>query len=214
MVDKTTGNNSEPDQNQGGVDAPSYVTAEQVAQIVNSAITNRNRQFEGKLDEKFTRLEALLAPKSEVSEEPSKPSKVSMDPKVMQLENQLKALQAERHKSRDQSLKARTQQLLIEQGVNPKAIKPLIAMLVDAERTISYASDDSDDIIFKQADYHVPLQDGVAGWLKSEDAKPFIAPIGAVGSGDRKYQTQTSKPTDVKSKEEAGQRLANFLLGQ
>jgi hypothetical protein len=51
MADKATGDISAPNQETGESDAPSYVTKEELSQIVNAAISNRNKSFEKKFEE-------------------------------------------------------------------------------------------------------------------------------------------------------------------
>jgi hypothetical protein len=85
----------------------------------------------------------------------------------------------------------------------------------EVEKTVSYASDQSDEIVFKSGESVFTLKDGISTYLSSEEAKPFLAPKGAVGSGDRPYTKQSSKPQQAGklSMEQAGEALAAILSG-
>lgn len=214
MADKATGSNSLPNMSQDEGDASEkFVTAEQVAQIVNAAITARNRAFESKLENQFSELKSLLQPNKEESEVPVKGKK--MTPEMEAVQNQIKQLQAERAKARDMNLRNSVKEKLMKAGVNPAHIKALVAMHVDADKSIGYASDESDEILFKGADTHYTLDQGLDTWLKSPDAKIYMNPKGASGSGDRNYTNNNnfSGKNGKPSRGEVGNLIAQALTG-
>ncbi len=214
MVDKTKDENSASNQNEGDSDAPKYVTIEQL----NQAITARFRSFETKQTDSFTRLETLFAQGREPAapEEPAKPSKkIQDDPLVQALTNQVKLLETERTRNRALNLRAKVQEELLAGKVNPQLVKPLLAQF-EVDKTFSYASDTSDEIVGKFGESIFTLKDGVSTYLSSEDAKPFLSPKGAAGSGDKPYTSNTSKspqPGARLSAEAAGDAIRAFLTG-
>jgi len=212
MVDKTTGSNQVPNPDQGG-DEPKFVTVEQVNQIINSAITARNRALESKLDAQFSELKNLMAPQAPEAEPTSKVGKV--DAKTQLLESKLQRMEMERTRRRDVELRSAIKDHLMQAGVNPAAIKALVAMHVDADKTVSYASDDSDEIVVKANDSVYSLTDGMNNWLKSDDAKIYLAPKGATGSGDRSYSKTNNTNTTGKppSRQQVGSMLMQAFAG-
>lgn len=214
MADKLTGNNQVPNPDSGEGDAPQSVTIEQVNQIVHAAITARNRALESKLDSQFAELRNLMAPPQTQEEPTSRVGKV--DAKTQMLETQLKQMQAERARRRDSELRNAVKDQLMAAGVNPSTIKALVAMHVDADKSVGYASDESDEIVFKTRDSVYSLQEGVGKWLQSDEAKAYLAPKGATGSGDRSYfKTNNTNQSSGKppSRQSVGNMLANALIG-
>lgn len=215
MVDKTTGNNQMPnsDLDEGNA-SEKYVTVEQVNQIIHAAMTARNRAFESKLDEKFSRLEGLLQPKQE---EESAPKGKKLTPEMEAMQNQLNQLRNERVKARDMQLRTAVKEQLLKAGVNPAAVKALVAMHVDADKTIGYAGEESDEILYRGSDSHFTLEQGLGTWLKSDEAKIYLAPKGAAGSGDRPYHNNTTNNFSGKSgkpsRSEVGNYIAQALTG-
>lgn len=212
MVDKTKDETSASNQSQGD-DEPKYITAAEL----NAAITARFRSFETKQSESLSRIESLLQQRTEpvaVEPEAPKPSKkVEDNPLVQALDNKVKLLEAKNQKARETHLRAKLQEELLAGRVNPLLIKPLLAQF-ELEKTVSYADNDSDEIVFKTADSVFTLRDGVQTYLSSEDAKPFLSPKGAAGSGDKTYK-QTTKTQGVQklSTEQAGEALLGLLSG-
>lgn len=215
MADKATGTNQTPHSGQDEGDASEKtVTIEQVNQIVNAAITARNRSFEEKISNQFAELKNLIAPQQNQEEPTSRVGKV--DAKTQMLETQIKQMQTERARRRDSELRSAVKDQLLAAGVAPGAVKALVALHVDAEKSVGYASDDSDEIVVKTQDSVYSLQEGLGNWLKSDDAKIYLAPKGATGSGDRSYfkannnNQSSGKPP---SRQSVGNMLAGALMG-
>ena len=214
MADKATGNNSMPNTSQDeGNTSENSVTIEQVNQIVNAAITARNRALESKLDSQFAELRNLMAPQQDQQEPTSRVGKV--DAKTQMLETQIKQMQTERARRRDSELRSAVKDQLIAAGVSPQAVKALVALHVDADKSVGYASDESDEIVVRSKDAVYSLQDGLGNWLKSDDAKIYLAPKGASGSGDRSYNKTNNNQFSGKppSRSSVGNMLATALMG-
>ncbi len=215
MVEKATGGNSASNQSQDeGNASENSVTMEQVVQVVNSAITARNRAFEAKLESQFSELKSMLSPKTDEQPEATSKGSKKVSPEVEALQNQLKMLQGDRAKARDMQLRTTVKEQLMKAGVNPAHVKALVALHVDADKTITYADDNSDEILFKGADSHYTLEQGLGTWLKSEDAKPYLPAKGASGSGDKSYHNNTLSGKNVKpSRSEVGNFIHQALTG-
>lgn len=191
MVDKTTGSNPQPNAEQGS-DSPQYVTADEFDRRLNAAITARLRPITEKVDGGFSELKALL--EKPVAEEPKKATVKQPDPEVEILKTQLKAIQAERVRGRDNSLKAQAGTAFVKKGVNPDGLAPLLAL--HAGRTIVHSSDDSDDIVVRLGDSVYGLEEGIDQMIKSDPSmKIFLAPKGASGSGDTGYRESVTRST-------------------
>ena len=216
MVDKTTGSNSMPNSSQDeGNASEKVVTEERVAQIVNAALTARNRAFETKLESQFNELKSMFATKSEEAPDTTPKGNKKVSPEVEALQNQLKMLQGDRAKARDMQLRTTVKEQLMKAGVNPAHVKALVALHVDADKTISYADENSDEILYKGADSHYTLEQGLGTWLKGEDAKVYLNPKGASGSGDKSYHNNnfSGKTGQKPSRSEVGNLIHQALTG-
>lgn len=92
------------------------------------------------------------------------------------------ATQAERAKAKDAALRTTLQEKLIKSGIDPKRAHLALGVLVDAQKRVRYADDDS--IIFRGDDNEdVDLETGLKAWTQTEDAKTFTPPRGTGGSG-------------------------------
>lgn len=214
MVSKTTGDNSEP--NQG--EEEKYVSPKQL----NDAIAARFRSFETKQTEAMSRIELLLQERQKpveaatpVDPEAKPAKKVSeRDEMLMALQTKMRILEEKEQKAREQSKRLKLQEELIAGRVNPQLVRPLMAQL-ELEQAVAYESADSDGLIFRIGESVYPLKEGVSAFLSSEDAKPFLAPRGPVGSGEKSYTSKiNSKPQAGKlSMEQAGDALLSLITG-
>lgn len=92
---------------------------------------------------------------------------------------------AEKAKQRDGALRQQLTEQLGKHGVDPKRMVHALSYLVDGTKTVRY-SDDGDTIVFKDADgSDLDLTTGLKGWAQSDEAKIYLPPRGASGSGDR-----------------------------
>lgn len=209
MVDKTTSNNPELKLDQDEV-TPSekFVTAEQL----NAAITARFRTFESKQSEQFSKIEQLILERATQQESKEQKKAPVEDPQIAQMRKQIEKLTADKAKNREVALRSKLSEELVAAGVNPATVKALVALHVDSDKAVSYESDESDEIVFKAQDNSYSLKDGLQQWLKTEDAKAYLIPKGAKGSGDTSYQKPTVPKTENKSAEAAASMLHNFLF--
>lgn len=191
---------------QGDPDAPKYVTEAQL----NKAISARFASFEKKLgsqaetdrkavisevgsllDEKL----GALKPADDGKPDPKGPDAGKADdPRIRglekqvaklttQLEQERQARDAETRKAADVSLRGKLAEALAGHGIEGKRAVHALGHLVDATGRAHYG-DDGESIVFRDEDgQDVDLKTGLADWAKSEDAKLYLAPSGAHGSG-------------------------------
>lgn len=198
------------DNGQGG--EPQYATLDQVtdavSEMINKAITNRNKQVESKMDKMLSDLTAKFeerlkasAPTPSSSAEP----KVEDAPAYKGLQKQLSDMQqkleaAERAKrsetlrAKDKDLRQRLSDELVKAGVDPSRVRHAVGLLVDSDKRVRYVDDETDDVVFSDDDnQEVDFKTGLRSWLKSDDAKIYMSARGTTGSGDRRSPEKTSK---------------------
>ncbi len=205
-----------------GGDAPSSITREDVAEIVNKAIGARNKLFEKQVgDSMQVALKDIREGLSSLREQgiqsgggkgkKGKDGEEGADesPALKSLQRQVADLKAdneriaqtaaaEKAKGRDQTLRQRLSEALGEFGIKePARIKHAIHHLVDGEKRIGY-SEDGESIVFRDQDESVlDLATGLKSWAKSTDGQYFIPPTGARGSGDGRGGSAPAKPGTI-----------------
>jgi hypothetical protein len=182
---------------------------EKVNRIVNSAISNRMKSFERKMDEfmgKFTQ---------PTEEKPVKEEKVS-NTELLQLKRQLEAIQKERDtevsKRKDTELRNVVKEQLLKAGVNPSMVKAAMAILVDSDKVVGY--DEADQVSWKDNDLgSIDLASGLRNWSKTDEGKSFIAPKLVQGTGAKGFSNKVNKLENKLSRSEVGSMLEQALLG-
>lgn len=177
---------------------PTYVTAEEVGNIVNAAVTNHLKRalpkefetlrtgFVAELDKKLGEL--AKAKESAVPEDKGKPS-----PEVAALQTRLAELERTNKEfadKADKAEKARREEAAfgslraaLGKSVRPEMLE-IATKVVRADGLISF--DESGQPLFRvrrspgagmpEEDQNLPLADGIAHFLKSKDAAPFLPP--------------------------------------
>lgn len=209
-----------PEASQGN-ETPKGLSSEDM----NRAITARFKAFESKLDKMFEEKLSAFAPKSEQHQETQQQSQQSQGgapkleelPEFRALAKKTEKLQellsqaqkerdAEKAHARDVKLRTELAQHLAEAGIEGSRAKHAVGFLIDAEKRAFW---EGDAIAFKDANGDpLPLSEGVKSWLSSEDAKLYLPPRGAAGSGERQSSSnRLNAPADARSN-------ALELLGQ
>jgi hypothetical protein len=207
-MDQPQGNGA-PQAPQG--DAPSSVTEEKVAEIVNRAISARNKMFQDQIGKQLDGVTKSIQENLKGLTEQFAAGSATKDGKKGKKEGEegadespvLKSLQrqladlkadneriaqsaaAEKAKNRDSSLRQKLAESLGEMGLKDAVrVKHAIHHLVDGEKRVSYG-EEGEAIVFRDSDDSVlDLATGLKSWMKSEDGKYFLPPTGARGSGD------------------------------
>jgi hypothetical protein len=237
MAEPTQGN--DPPQGSQGNGAPGSISLEDV----NKAITARFSAYEKKLDTKFTesfggfetKLTELLGQKLEelkpkAPDGDNKPAQTSSNieehPQFRGLQKQLsevknkleaqqKAAEAERAKARDVTLRQRVTERLVEGGIDGTRAKHALGYLVDAEKRVRFADDKADSIVFADANGEaLDLETGLKGWLSSDEAKLYLPPRGAAGSGERTDTTNRRSGAPSDSSDESAKKTILAYFGQ
>jgi hypothetical protein len=211
---------TEPPKPEG--EAPTYVTETQL----QSVLTERLRAFEQKLGQSLSALGPKL--RDELSAllpkpEPKPPAAEGKDgnPELRRLQEQVTQLtkqaedaraerDTERARARDTTLRQRLIEALSVAGIEGVRARHAVGLLVDAERRVRWGEDGA-TIAFDDAD----LATGLREWLKTEDAKIYLPPRGAAGSGDRPgAQPPPRAPAGPPDRATVADGLRRVLLGQ
>lgn len=161
-----------------------------------------------KLSEQVAALSKVPAPPAEEKKD-EKLSNQEMQKVLAQLQVSQKQLDAERAKRLDTELRNNTKEALTKAGVNPNAIKQAMAVLVDAEKTISW---NEDQLVFKTPTGDLSLEEGIVQWAKSNDAKIFLPPKGTSGTGATNFSRASALPANP-TDEESGLALHELFKG-
>lgn len=208
----------------------SGLTADDVVKIVNQAITSRNKnndakmtsmfeEFAKKLDEKFATLNSSQTAKEQQSNEPrieDNPIYKGMQKKFAELQDKFEQSErektAERQKARDVTMRQRVAEELIKAGIDSKHTRHALALLVDAEKRVSF--DDDYNLVFNsETDGELDLATGIRTWAKSDDAKVYLPARGLTGSGDKRSPSrQSSNKSNGLTEEEVGMGLVDFIF--
>lgn len=199
---KPQGNQAPPGQGNG--DEPKFVTEEQLNRAISARLGDFGKKIEKSIETAVSGIGAKLdeIAKREPSGGTPPPGgegqkSIEESPIVKGLQKQLGEMQknldtakadrdAEKQKTRDQSLRQRLQDTLTKGGLDPKFVRHAVGNLVDTEKLVRFADDESDDLVFRDGTTDVDLGTGIKTWLKSDDAKIYLPPRGTKGSGDQR----------------------------
>lgn len=218
----------EPDSSQGN--EPKFVTED----VLNKAITARLSQLEKKQKEQLAEALNSLAPMLDKALEdklaakpqdpPSKKDRNSVedDPQFKGLKKELAELKAkadaaeakaaqEAAKAKEAALRQKVADELGKHGIDSQRARHAMSFIVDAERRVRY--DDDDNLVFRDSDgQELDLMSGVKAWVKSDDAKIYLPPKGASGSGDRPAKTQIRDAKGQITREAIGNELMKKIF--
>jgi hypothetical protein len=179
MADKNSVTESNSSNGEGEGTTPEFVTKAEI----NSMINGFRKSFKKDLEEQ---LKAIATPSNEeVAVTPKKSSK-EVDPEKEEMKAQLKQVLAERAQEKaelqSRKLTDTLSDILVKNGIDPKHVKPASAFLKQ-EKGIRY--DEDGNIKMKMDFDEIDLHEAVKSWAKTDEAKLFMSPKGAVGSGQR-----------------------------
>ena len=218
--------------NGAGEDAPKYVTEEQLNRAITGRLSDFSKKFEKTLETSFgglseklmTQVGDLITQKVGETKKPddSNTPKGAEDPMVRGLQKQLEAVQkevADAKRERDEQvanakaldLRSKVQAELTKAGfTDAERARMAMGHLIDVDKRIRRGEDDS--IVGRdiQDDQDVDLSTFVRSWVKSDEAKIFLPPKGAAGSGGRGGPA----PKQGEQQPRLGELLANVLGGR
>ncbi len=126
-----------------------------------------------------------------------------------QLEDIRKERDAERAKSRAAQKRSNVGEALSKHGIEGMRFRGAYAMI---QERIRNREDNSDELVFvDDSGAEVDLDVGLASWAKTDEAKMFLPPIGASGSGARRAPTASGKPPE--KKDVTYEDVGNAVLG-
>jgi hypothetical protein len=223
-----------PEAAEGTDVAPKHVTEQQL----NKAITSRMKSFEERLEksfgESFTSFSATLRtelaglmpkPPEAKSEGGKKPGEKPESPELHALQDEVARLKkesedvriqrdVERTKLRDASLRQTLTDALASAGIEGVRARHAVGLLVDAEKRVRW-SEREDAAVFRRSEHDVvPLDEGLGEWLRSDDAKLYLPPRNAAGSGDRPGGAAPKTPAAAPTRSDVAEGLRRALLGQ
>jgi len=174
----------------------------------NQALSAREKAFEKRLakqQEEFTKLIERLAPPAK--EEPQLSRTSELERTVKDLSKQL---QERDSREKASNLRKLAEQSLRAHGIDAEFTEHALAYLVDAKQAIKYDEDGNVVMVLNGMPYE-NLDEGMAVWAQSRDAKLYKKPTGAAGSGDGNRrsgsstldQMQKSGKLDLKHREDS-----------
>lgn len=198
----------DPNANAGGNadgddDADKFVTQDQVSQIVNAAVSNHMKRFGTKLSETIggvidEKLKGFVPKQNDDvddddDDDPPDP-KAKADPRFTQMKRQITQLtnklndalgdaDSERKQRRNDGLNTAVLKHLGEGGMSGKRLTAAKAVLYQDGRV--KVTDEGEHLFVDDDGLDVPLKDGLATWVASDDAKLFLPPKDVRGSGDK-----------------------------
>jgi len=227
-------------------DAPGYVTEEQLQAALTTRFRTLEQKLDKALADGVGTIAArirdelsALMPKREAAVEggegapkPEGPAGAAApqpapSPELRKLQEQITVLtrqadearaerDAERARGRDSLLRQRVTEALSGVGIEGVRARHALGLLVDAEKRVRW-SDDGESIFFRtDAHDELDLTGGVREWLKTEDAKLYLPPRGAAGSGDRPgaQPPPARQPAGPVDRATVAEGLRRALLGQ
>lgn len=196
MADQPNANEGDTSQATGAAEA---LNRDDVSKLVNQAITGHLKRhtesFTKSLDERFNALlERFPAP----AQAPAQPGQTAAartpeeNAQAQKLADAMKQIEAlTKHnaqvaaEARDTKLRQAVAEELAAIGLGPDRVKHALRFLVDGEKLISHDDENQDRIVFRDTStgQSFPLKDGLTRWAKTPDAKIYLPPVGAAGSG-------------------------------
>ena len=205
---------------------PKYITADELTALLRAReekllakVAAENGKVVSKLDEL---VKAKDAPPAQGTEAPQKPQKIeetteykSLLRRMAEMEARYKAAEetaaAEKARARESQMRNKLAESLSAAGVDARTVKHAVGYLVDVEKRVR--ATENGEIIFADGGEEVDLATGLRAWLKTEDAKVYLAPRGAQGSGERPPAKQMPRQplSTAPSREELAMHLQAAL---
>jgi hypothetical protein len=185
-------------------DAGKYVTRDELAQIVNAAVSGHTKRLEKRLgDSLVSQIVAQLKTDAGQGDDDGQDDgqdddsgsagKAKSSPETIALKRQISALSNKLQKAEDgraaeakqrqaEALRSEARKLLGDAGISGRGLRGAMAELLQDGR-VKLGEDGSH--LFEDDDgTELPLADGLKGWASSDDAKLYLPPRDVRGSGD------------------------------
>lgn len=230
MADQQQPQGTQTQSAQGAGDTPNYVTKDELNELMNRAMTSRFADFQKKLvKEVETSLAPIATKLEEIGKQQSAPPQTSTTtegkaieehPLVKGLQKQLgeamKAVESlrderdtEKRNARSTRLRQSVTEALTKGGVAAKHLENAVGWLLDSKKRVRFTDDESESLTFREDAGEVDFATGLKGWLKSDEAKIYLAATGTQGSGDR---GGTKGPANGQQPMTAGRALLGMAM--
>lgn len=218
MADKNSVSQPGAISGEGESDTPQYVTRDELNQMLNGFRKSSKKDLETALQAALAPLAALTGKQEGEAEATPAPAKGKMDPEKEELKKQVKMLLDRQQKADAEAAELKLQTSLrdnfTKHGIDPRHVDHAIAF---AKHNQLVRYDDDGSVVMKVNQIDMPLQDAVAHWVKTDEAKLYLAPRGVQGSGQRgpvrAPSTATQNPSAV-TKDNVGDMLLEALSKQ
>jgi hypothetical protein len=122
-----------------------------------------------------------------------------------------RAVRAEQEREQERATRAREEErnelskALGEQGITGARQRAAMALLYTEEQRVVRDDDNAIRFTVPKGGYvdEVPLSDGIAEWLKTEEGKTFLPPRGSHGSGNTGSETRNNRPPRTPAEKKA-----------
>lgn len=178
----------------GGGESPKFVTADDLARVVNAAITTHSKRQETKIAELIA---AAIKPAEQAPEKPAGGAPDATSAALAKLqadlaqerkarEDERREREAERAKALKNEQSAALATALRDAGVTDKVMARAAQAMLETEGVVT--RDDSGAIRFRTVDKYgtetlVDLSEGLSAWTKT-DGQAFLPPRKVAGSGN------------------------------
>ncbi|HEY5267544.1 MAG TPA: hypothetical protein VII94_00175 [Candidatus Saccharimonadales bacterium] len=155
-------------------------------------VTNRNKSFEEKLDQKLSNLVKPVIQEDEPAEKQTLTVRLNKQDET--IKGLLKQLKDEKTSNQRANMRSATESVLLKGKVSQDLLKAAVAQLMHEDKLIEL-DEQTGNAYFKSNsngyEEKLPLEDGVNGWLKTS-GKAFIASPKAQGAGIRDVRSSNS----------------------
>lgn len=206
MADKNSESQSGATSGEGDENTPKYITQAELDKTVSGFRGRFMKDLEKLLESRLSNTKTEVEEETEEVED-KRPTMKKLDAETLKLKNQVAALMKEKE-TRDAADKAKNlkdslRDALLSAGISEKSLNHAIKYLKD---DVYYNEDGDLSIKFNNNDYE--LSEGLANWVKSDDAKYYIPPKGTKGSGTQgKVVATTIKTTEPEDPREMMRRI-------
>lgn len=212
MADKNSVSQPGATSGEGEGNTPEYVTKDELNQMLNGFRKSSKTDLESVVQKSIqAALAGLAQPKEEV--EPTTTSRGKPDPEKEELKKQVKMLLERQSQADAEAARLRVHTALrdtfTKHGVDPRHVEHAIAF---AQHSNLVKTDEDGQITMRVNQIDMPLTDAVQHWVKTDDAKLYLAPRGTQGSGQRGPVRPETQPTSTSPKQITQDNFGEVVL--
>lgn len=205
MADKNSVSQPGATSGEGEGNTPEYVTKDELNQMLNGFRKSSKTDLENVVQKSIQAALAGLAQPKDETEQVSV-SKGKADPEKEELKKQVKLLMERQAQADAEAARLRVHTALrdtfTKHGVDPRHVEHAIAF---AQHSNLVKTDEDGQLVMRVNQIDMPLQDAVPQWVKTDDAKLYLAPRGVKGSGQSGPVRPETQPTSSNSSKQITQ---------